>query len=86
LKNEKYLNGLDKKYLANKLAYYIAELNVLHSFREGNGRKIREFIRQLAKYNGYYLNFNVVPAEEILLASSVTDIQELEEKIYKWLQ
>lgn len=88
LKKENYLKGLDKKTIANKLAYYIAELNVLHPFREGNGRTIREFIRQLAKHNGYYSNFNLVSAEEMLLASikSVTDIQELEDKIYKCLQ
>lgn len=88
LKNENYLNGLDKMSLANKLAYYMAELNVLHPFREGNGRTIREFIRQLAKHNGYYLNFNLVSAEEMLLASvkSVVDIVELEDKIYKCLQ
>lgn len=88
LKNENYLKDLNKETLANKLAYYMAELNVLHPFREGNGRTIREFIRQLAKYNGYYLNYNMVSAEKILLASikSVIDIQDLEDKIYKCLQ
>ena len=88
LKNENCLKGLDKKTISNKLAYYTAELNVLHPFREGNGRTIREFTRQLAKHNGYYLNFNLVPAEEMLSASikSVTDIRELEDKIYKCLQ
>ena len=88
LKNENYLKDLDKETLANRLAYYAAELNVLHPFREGNGRTIREFIRQLAKYNGYYLNFNMVSTEEMLLASikSVIDTKELEDKIYKCLQ
>ena len=88
LENENRLKGLDKKSLANKLAYYISELNVLHPFREGNGRTIREFVRQLAKYNGYYLNFNMVSSEEMLLASikSVTNTQELEDIIYKCLQ
>ena len=88
LKNENYLKDLDKKTLANRLAYYTAELNVLHPFREGNGRTIREFIRQLAIFNGYYLNFNMVSTEEMLLASikSVIDAKELEDKIYKCLQ
>ncbi len=36
LKKEKYLEGLTKEQLSKKLAYYLAELNVLHSFREGN--------------------------------------------------
>lgn len=34
LKNENYLQGLDKKELAKRLAYYVAEINVLHPFRE----------------------------------------------------
>ena len=42
--------------LVKDLAYYLAELNVLHPFREGNGRTIREFIRELAYKNGYLLD------------------------------
>lgn len=34
LKNENYLLYYDKKELVKKLAYYMAELNVLHPFRE----------------------------------------------------
>lgn len=45
------LSNLSKDEMAKKLAYYMAELNVLHPFREGNGRTIREFIRQLAYKN-----------------------------------
>ena len=41
LKKEKYLEGLTKEQLSKKLAYYLAELNVLHSFREGN-RKVKQ--------------------------------------------
>lgn len=45
------LKYLSKKEISKKLAYYMSELNVLHPFREGNGRTIREFIRQLAFVN-----------------------------------
>ncbi|NLJ71746.1 MAG: hypothetical protein GX333_01885 [Syntrophomonadaceae bacterium] len=31
--------------LCERLAYYKAELNMIHPFRDGNGRTIREFIR-----------------------------------------
>jgi len=34
LAKENYLNGLSKEDLSKKLAYYMAELNVLHPFRE----------------------------------------------------
>ena len=56
LQAEDYLAGLSKEDLAKRLAYYLSELNVLHPFREGNGRTIREFIRQLALRNGYRFN------------------------------
>ena len=56
LKNENYLADLSKEELAERLAYYLSELNVLHPYREGNGRTTREFIRELALKNGYVLN------------------------------
>lgn len=65
--------------IAEKLAYYYAELNVVHPFREGNGRTTREFLRQLALKYGYILDFTKIPADEILRAAikSITDIKEL---------
>ena len=80
LKNENYLAGIGKNDLARRLAYYIAELNVLHPFREGNGRTIREFIRQLALKNGYVLNLTKVSPQKMLEASikSIIDTTDLE--------
>ncbi len=88
LKNENYLQNLDKHSLAERLAYYTAELNVLHPFREGNGRTTREFIRQLALKNNYYLNFNLVSSTKLLNASikSVIDTTDLSNIIFKCLE
>ena len=36
IKQENFLEGLDKEKLAKRLAYYLSEMNVLHPFREGN--------------------------------------------------
>lgn len=73
--------------MAKKLAYYMAELNVLHPFREGNGRTIREFIRELAKYNGYELDLTKTTPKNMLNAciESVVDTTKLEEILYKCL-
>lgn len=49
------LKNLSKEEISKKLAYYMSELNVLHPFREGNGRTIREFIRQLAYVNRIFI-------------------------------
>ena len=88
LKKENYLEGLDKKELAIKLAYYLAELNVLHPFREGNGRTNREFIRQLALKNEYVLNLKNALPQEVLDASikSVIDTNDLEKIIEEMLE
>ena len=81
LKKEEYLQGSTKEVLAEKLAYYTSELNVLHPFREGNGRTIREFIRQLALKNGYALNLKKVSPTRTLCASikSIIDTEDLTE-------
>lgn len=52
--------------LFDRLAYIMAELNIIHPFREGNGRAIREFIRIIAKRCGYDLNWGSVDRSEIL--------------------
>lgn len=87
LKKENYLQGLGKDKIANRLAFYLAELNVLHPFREGNGRTNREFIRQLALKNGYKLSLNKVPAKQILEASieSIVDTTKLEKILFECL-
>ncbi|MFA9487742.1 MULTISPECIES: Fic/DOC family protein [unclassified Mannheimia] len=62
---EKY----DKATFAKKLAYYLGEINILHPFREGNGRSQREFIIQLALKFNYRLHFQNVTPEEMIDAS-----------------
>ena len=87
LEQEEYLKGKEKKELSERLAYYLSELNVLHPFREGNGRVTREFIRQLALRNGYLLDLRKVEYKEILDASiiSIVDTKPLEDVIYRCL-
>lgn len=88
LSYEDYLKGLSKEELAKKLAYYMAELNVLHPFREGNGRTIREFIRQLALKNGYALNMLNINPKDMLQASieSVVNTEHLAKLINESLE
>lgn len=83
LKEENYLANYSQEMLAEKLAYYISELNVLHPFREGNGRTIREFIRELALKNGYILNLKKVNPKDFFNASvkSIVDTNDLEKLI-----
>ncbi|MBQ8992060.1 Fic family protein [Candidatus Saccharibacteria bacterium] len=69
LKSEKYLRGLGTIQFTNRLAYYLGEINALHPFREGNGRSEREFIRELAFQNGYFLSFKDITQKELIETS-----------------
>lgn len=68
LKKERYLEGLDVEKLADRLAYYLGEINAIHPFREGNGRTQRKFIELLAAHNGYTLVFDGITKEEMYMA------------------
>lgn len=88
LKEDNYLKNHKEKEFIKDLAYYMAELNVLHPFREGNGRTIREFIRQLAYINGYLLDMQHITSKDMLDAciKSVIDTTDLEEVLTKCLK
>ena len=87
LKQENYLDNLSKEKLAERLAYYLSELNVLHPYREGNGRTTREFIRELALKNGYILDLRKVSPKDFLNAciKSIVDTIDLTKLIYECL-
>ncbi len=55
---------------AERLAFYLSEINVIHPFREGNGRTQRLFIEYLAGTLGYGLNFAAVTPREMIIASA----------------
>lgn len=61
------------------LAYLMAELNIIHPFREGNGRAIREFIRQYALKLGLVINWGAIKRERLLeaMVASVLDVSDL---------
>ena len=69
--------GVDK--FSDRLSYYAAEINMLHPFREGNGRSTREYLRCLAKEAGYDLNYSKIDYKDLYDAfvSSVTDSTKL---------
>ncbi len=72
LRKERYLKGLDKREYSLRMAYYMAEMNMIHPFREGNGRTIREFIRQLALKAGYIIEWSLIKPESMLHAMKLT--------------
>lgn len=79
LKSEKFLTRTSVEVFSQRAAHYMAELNIIHPFREGNGRAIREFIRCLAFNCNYILNWNSVDKNKLLDASikSITNYEQL---------
>ncbi|MET3600694.1 Fic/DOC family protein [Martelella mangrovi] len=69
LRGQNLLRGLDRETFADQAAGYFNRLNMIHPFREGNGRTQREFMVALAKNAGHELNFGVVSAERMAQAS-----------------
>ncbi len=72
LKLDNHLKNMTYSDFVDKVAYYMAELNAIHPFREGNGRTIREFMRQLCLYNEYELDWSICSKEKILDASIIS--------------
>lgn len=81
LQQEKWLENVPFEVFAARSAYYMAELNYIHPFREGNGRAIREFMRLLFLHNGYIVQWDAVDVEALLNAmiDSVYDTAHLEQ-------
>ena len=75
LHSEKMLHATDKKRQIEHLSYIMSELNVIHPFREGNGRSIRELIRYMALYYGFSLDWSLVDRDTMIDAAvrSVVD-------------
>ncbi len=59
----------DKDKFVQKFADYYCEINVIHPFREGNGRASRVFFEQLAQHNSYTLDFSSVSKSDWINAS-----------------
>lgn len=71
LKEDNFLrNESDIEYVSKKISFYLSELNVIHPFREGNGRVQRIYCQQLCMNTGhFYLDFSMAGENEMLEAS-----------------
>ena len=83
LKKDNFLKDIkDKSKFSEKLGQLFLDINMLHPFREGNGRSQRLFIGDLAKENGYYLEWANISKEEMIQISKNDNVKEVA-KIFK---
>jgi cell filamentation protein len=68
LRTADYLRNLDRKTFATRAADFVAELNAIHPFREGNGRTQLAFLAMLADVAGHPLALERLGPEEFLEA------------------
>lgn len=65
---ENHLRNLDAQAFAEKAAHFLAELNAIHAFREGNGRTQLTFLTLLADHAGHLPKMDLLDPEEMLAA------------------
>lgn len=70
LESDHFLIGIDPDSVCEKLAYYLGELNVVHPFREGNGRAQRAYMESLALVSGYHIDFSNITSHDMIEASA----------------
>lgn len=69
LKSEKYLDNLDDKKYVAKFTHYYSEVNILHPFREGNGRAERLFFSLLAQRSNRQVAWDLLDPGKAIQAS-----------------
>ncbi|WP_144836706.1 Fic/DOC family protein [Kocuria rosea] len=60
LRQDRYLQHLDRDRFIERLAYHYDQVNYLHPFREGNGRTQRFFFDRLAVAAGWWLDWTQI--------------------------
>ncbi|MCU5771843.1 putative adenosine monophosphate-protein transferase Fic [Erwiniaceae bacterium BAC15a-03b] len=69
LEAEKGLADLPPDQFIARMAHYYCEINMLHPFRDGNGRAQRLFFEQLALHAGYLIQWQYVDRDSWLKAN-----------------
>ncbi len=69
LKTENYLINLDDDDYVRHFAHYYSEINILHPFREGNGRAQRALFSLLAQLSGRHVAWDLMERDENVAAS-----------------
>ena len=77
LAKENYLNNLPLSVFVEKIADYYCELNVIHPFREGNGRTQRIFFELISLNAGYELKWSNIEKDEWINANIAGYIGDL---------
>ncbi|MDP3405204.1 MAG: Fic family protein [Brevundimonas sp.] len=70
-----FLRGLDPEAFAGAAAHFLSELNVIHPFREGNGRAQKAFLVLLGEQAGHRIDVRKIQ-REAYVAAMITAFHE----------
>lgn len=69
LKSNNYFQNIAFDSFVENIVDLYCTLNMLHPFREGNGRTERIFIAQLIRFNGYDIDFSEIDSDYLMIAT-----------------
>jgi cell filamentation protein len=74
LADNNFLRDIESENFAKEAAHFIAELNAIHPFREGNGRVQNSYLRILADQAGHPLDFERLN-RDIMIPAMIASFQ-----------
>ena len=69
IQKQNYFKELPEPEFINAISELYTDLNLIHPFREGNGRVQRLFFEHLVLHNNYIIDWNVVSKEDWIEAN-----------------
>ena len=84
LKALKFLRNLEPDDFAREAAHFLAELNAIHTFRDGNGRAQMSFLALVAAQAGHPLRFQRLtprPFMDAMVTSFLGDERPLQDQL-----
>ena len=86
LNNKNLFQGLNFDEFVDNLVDFYCVTNMIHPFREGNGRTQRAFLTQLINENGYDIDFFEIDTDELMIATiqSANGVTDYLKDIFKY--
>ena len=69
LQSMNFFTDLGFQDFAEEIVDFYCTTNILHPFREGNGRTQRAFLTQLIRHAGYDIDFSEIDPDELMIAT-----------------
>ena len=86
LNDKNLFQGLKFDEFVDEFVDFYCVTNMIHPFREGNGRTQRLFLTQLINKNGYDIDFSEIDTDELLIATiqSANGVTDYLKDIFKY--